>query len=343
MRGPAGADPAGRWVHRLFQSEHGSREYAVYLPSGLSAGRPVPVVLLLHGCQQRPVDFAEDAGFVAAAEAGDFIIVAPRQDGHHQLQRCWRWYESGHQGRGRGEPAILAELVAEVTAEEQLWHADRRRVYAAGLSAGGAMSLILATTYPDVIAAAGVHSATAYRSATQGFSALGAMAAQGTMPAHALIGGEMAPIVLIHGTNDPVVRAPNADRIVDQWLASREAATLTGLNRVRPLATTRALVVDGRRSIRTRWYTARGRRVLEYWRIDGLRHAWSGGRRKAAFIDPHGPRAADVMMSFFQRHRLPARSAGAAGAVAAAGPGTPGKPTKERPVRPPMIWFDDTD
>src|SRR5664279_4662094 len=126
------------------------------------------------------------------------------------------------------------------------------------------MALILATTYPDVFAAAGVHSATAYRSATQGFSALGAMAARGSLPSHGGIGGEMAPVVLIHGTNDRVVRAPNADRIVDQWLASRDSKTPQGLGRVRPLATTRAFVADGRRCIRTRWYTASGRRVLEY-------------------------------------------------------------------------------
>ena len=66
------------------------------------------------------------------------------------------------------------------------------------------MALILATTYPDVFAAAGVHSATAYRSATQSFRALSAMAARGTAPRGAT--GEMAPVVLIHGTGDQVVR-----------------------------------------------------------------------------------------------------------------------------------------
>ena len=90
-----------------------------------------------------------------------------------------------------------------------------------------------------------------------------------------------------------MVRAPNADRIVDQWLASRDA----GGDRAGPgtaAGHTRALVVDGRRCIRTRWYTARGRRVLEYWRIDGLRHAWSGGQSHGRVHRPKGPRAADV-------------------------------------------------
>lgn len=325
---PIRSTEPGRWIHRRFRGDEGAREYDVYLPSGLSSDDRVPMLLLLHGCQQRSVDFAEESGFVAAADHDGLLLVAPRQDRQHQMQRCWRWYETEHQGRGRGEPAILVGLIEEVAAERELWQVDRRRVYAAGLSAGGAMSLILATTYPDVIAAAGVHSATAYRSASQGFNVLGAMAAHGTMPSHELIAGEMAPLVLIHGTNDPVVRAPNADRIVDQWLASRDSRRLTGLDRVRPLATTRALEVDGRRCIRTRWYTARGRRVLEYWRIDGLRHAWSGGRRKGSFIDPKGPRAAEVMMSFLQRHKLPHAVAEAA---------------QEPLVRQPMIWFEDSD
>ena len=263
------------------------------------------MLLLLHGCQQSAVEFAQQTGFTGTADTAGFIIVAPRQEMRYQVQRCWRWYDGSHQRRDTGEPAILKGIVDQVLAQEIDWRIDRRRVYVAGLSAGGAMSLILATTYPDVFAAAGVHSATAYRSATQGFRALGAMAARGTVPPHGGIRGEMAPVVLIHGTDDRVVRPPNADRIVDQWLASRDAGQPQGLNRVRPLATTRAFVVDERRCIRTRWYTARGRRVLEYWRIDGLGHAWSGGALRGSYIDLKGPRATDVLWTFFQRHRLP--------------------------------------
>lgn len=294
----------GRWINRRHSGPHGSRQYDIYLPAGLAPRSKAPMVMLLHGCRQTSIKFAEESGFTSAADANGFVVLAPRQELQHQLQRCWRWYDAGHQRRNGGEPAILKDIVDETLADNENFRIDPRRVYTAGLSAGGAMALILATTYPDVFAAAGVHSATAYRSATQSMSALGAMAARRAVPSHGGIRGQMAPVVLIHGTDDRVVHPPNADRIVDQWLASRDDGGPKGLNRVRPLATTRAFVVDGRRCIRTRWYTARGRRVLEYWRIDGLGHAWSGGRTKGSFIDRSGPRAAEVMWTFFHRHRM---------------------------------------
>lgn len=297
--------PPGRWLTRRHNGPHGTRQYDVYLPAGHTERTRTPLVLLLHGCGQTALDFAEQTGFTTAADNSGFMVVSPRQEMRHQIQRCWRWYDSSHQRRDAGEPAILTGIVQEVLAEPEQWRVDPRRIYVAGLSAGGAMALILGTTYPDVFAAAGVHSATAYRSATQSFRALGAMAARGSTPSHSGIGGEMAPVVLIHGTDDRVVRPPNADRIVDQWLASRDTARPQGLGRVRPLASTRAFVVDGRRCIRTRWYTARGRRVLEYWRIDGLGHAWSGGVLSGSYIDRKGPQAAEVMATFFARHRLP--------------------------------------
>jgi poly(3-hydroxybutyrate) depolymerase len=66
-----------------------------------------------------------------------------------------------------------------------------------------------------------------------------------------------------------------------------------------------------------RWYTTRGRKVLEYWVVEGLGHAWSGGREKGSFSDPDGPRATTLMWAFFRLHALdrragrPAHAAGA--------------------------------
>ena len=106
----------------------------------------------------------------------------PTSSRRHHPQRCWRWYEAAHQHRDAGEPAVLAGIVAQVGAEQDRWRVDPRRVYVAGLSAGGAMALTLAATYPDVFAAAGVASAPAYRSANGAGQALGAMAGRTAVP-----------------------------------------------------------------------------------------------------------------------------------------------------------------
>ena len=60
---------------------------------------------------------------------------------------------------------------------------------------------------------------------------------------------------------------------------------------------------DGRRYTVTRWYSARGRKQLEYWQVEGLGHAWSGGLADGSYSDPRGPRASTAMWQFFAAHR----------------------------------------
>jgi hypothetical protein len=51
------------------------------------------------------------------------------------------------------------------------------------------------------------------------------------------------------------------------------------------------------------WTDATGRAVHEYWTIDGMGHAWSGGFWLGSFADPRGPDATRAMHSFFSRSR----------------------------------------
>jgi poly(hydroxyalkanoate) depolymerase family esterase len=171
----------------------------------------MPAVVLLHGCGQTPAEFADATRFVDAADRSGFVLVLPHQEGRHHPQRCWRWYEVAHQHRGAGEPAVLAGMIGQVVAEQSRWRVDPRRVYAAGLSAGGAMALTLAAVYPDLVAAVGVHSAPAYRSATRPALAFAAMGARTGVPAPET-GVPMAPVIVVQGTADGVVQARNGNR-----------------------------------------------------------------------------------------------------------------------------------
>ncbi len=265
----------------------------------------MPLVVLLHGCNQTSEQFVAATRFTQLADRHGFLLAAPRQTRGHQAGGCWRWYESGHQGRGAGEPAILAGITADVLAEPARWRVDPSRVYVAGISAGGAMALILGATYPDVVAAVGVHSAPAYRSASSGRSALGAMRGRGTpTPPH--IGARMPPMIVFQGTSDAVVSERSGGQVAEQWLAYDTARSAGARD---PLRITRSRAAekrsaDGRRYTVTRWYSARGRKQLEYWRVEGLGHAWSGGLADGSYSDPRGPRASTAMWQFFASHTV---------------------------------------
>ena len=292
---------ANQWRAEQYSGAAGSRAYFLHVPPGLARDAEVPLVLALHGCGQTAEEFAEATRWNALADRYGFVVAYPQQTATHHAQRCWNWFRARHQQRGQGEPAILAGIVAQIGLHRHGWHIDSSRVYVVGLSAGGAMALILAATYPEQFAAVGVHSAPPYASATNTVSALRAMAAR-TPPAPSLI-TPLPPLIVFQGTTDNVVNADNATRIADQWLAARAQDELR--HRYVRMPADVARTATSRRSAQIRrWYAPDGRRKLEVWSVDGLGHAWSGGTAKGSYSDPRGPRASTEMWRFLSgQHR----------------------------------------
>src|SRR3954470_22642312 len=110
----------------------------------------------------------------------------------------------------------------------------------------------------------------------------------------------MPPAIVFQGSADSTVRSRNGQQVAEQWLAHRLATAAVADRRDR---VTRARSRTGRSGAGrayhvTAWYTARGRKVLEYWQVEGLGHAWSGGAPGASFSDPSGPRASTAMWRF---------------------------------------------
>ncbi len=286
---PAPAE--GRWIAATYTNAAGTRAYKLYLPSGYH-GQTMPLVVMLHGCTQDPDDFAVGTRMNFLAEANGFLVAYPAQAAGANISRCWNWFQADHQERDRGEPSLIAGITRKIMAE---YRVDARRVYVAGLSAGGAMAAIMATTYPDLYVAAGVHSGLAAGSAHDLPSAFAAMR-QGGQSGQLGV-GRAVPLILFHGDRDATVNPANADDLLRQWVAGKPAAA----DRAAPSVTMRK-GRDGRAYTCGIYRDARGQVIAEQWTVHGAGHNWSGGNGNGSHTDPAGPDASREMMRFFSEH-----------------------------------------
>ena len=304
--GAGGDRSGGRTLTGTYAGPAGTRPYSLFVPN--RADRPLPLLVLLHGCGQSPADLAAATGMDARAAEGPFLVLYPEQARRANRLGCWNWWRPENQRRGSGEPALIAGLTREILAR---YPVDPRRVYVAGVSAGGALAATLAATYPDLYAAAGVHSGLAYGAAHSLASAWIAMrhGSPGTLlPAAQAADDEAAagyvPLIVVHGDADRVVRARNADALIRQWTDAYE--TLTG--RRTHAVEHHGRVPGGHPYTRRVYLDSGGQPPAEAWLVHGGAHAWMGGRPGHAFSDPAGPDAAGAMLDFFRTHpREPAR------------------------------------
>lgn len=281
----------GSFIDGSFASKHGTLRYRLYTPAG-SARRRLPLVVMLHGCSQSALDFATGTRMNRLADELGVVILYPEQSPSANMGRCWNWHRPEDQGRGRGEPAMIAGLTRHAIA---LTRADPTRIYVAGISAGGATAAIMGQAYPDLFVAVGIHSGVAFGDIrTLG----GAMAAMRGRPVGTAATGRTPrprPTIVFHGDGDKVVHPSNA--LGFRTLLERAApGPLTIQSR-------EGVAEGGRRFTRTEHRNGQGVVMLENWTIHGSGHAWSGGARAGSFTDPAGPDASRAMLRFFLTHR----------------------------------------
>src|SRR4051794_13029841 len=168
---------------------------------------------------------------------------------------------------------------------------DPARVYIAGLSAGGAAAAIMAAAYPDLYAAAGVHSGLACgaaRDMPSAFAAMrqGARGLQQPGPSQAPNGRpRIVPTLGFPAGQGHTVSPRNVDQVIAQSAAAGDLRT----------SVQRGQVPGGHAYTRTLHTDTGGQPKLEQWMAHGGGHAWSGGSAAGSYTDPRDPDASREM------------------------------------------------
>lgn len=298
--------------------------YKLYIPSHYSPDKEFPLMVMLHGCDQNPDDFAAGTKMNELAEKENFLVLYP--DMNHLFNPsnpdsynpfgCWNWFLDKNQHRGKGHPKLINGIIEEVKSSYTI---DTGMVYAAGLSAGASLACILGVTYPDVFSGIGICAGLAYDAANVVFltdpmaeSAKKSMQ-QGVADPYEcgnsafMEMGEFKkkmPVIVIHGICDTVVHPINGKQVIIQWAQTNyliEAGT--GKAEVNPIEVDSDFI-NGKSYTRHIYADGNSELLMELWMIDEMGHAWSGGSPDGSYTDPSGPNATEIIWNFFAKKQL---------------------------------------
>lgn len=260
------------------------RGYLIHVPKNYQQGRPTPLVFSFHGFAEWPAHLMKISGWNELAEQSGFIVVYPRGSGFPL-----RWFSYGKPGSKSTEDVqFISDLLDHV---QRTYSIDTNRVYANGLSNGGGMSGLLACKLSHRIAAVG--------------SVSGAY----LLPRSEWNAPRRVPMILFHGTDDPLVPFRGGPSKVFplpfpdmpawvHWLGTNYGCSPVPARM--PLSgKASGLLYNGSNGLEIVFYT-----------LNGGGHTWPGGGKMPAFIagaTPSDINATRLMWDFFERHPMPRR------------------------------------
>ena len=250
----------------------------------------MPLLVMLHGCGQDAASFARCTRINRLAARVGFFVLWPEQDRMANAQGCWNWFDT----RSRRAFTEAASVIATIDQVCTLHGADPNRVAVAGLSAGASLAGLLAARYPERFKAVAMHSGIAPGTAQSSATALAAM--QGRRHAEPLpltLAGQpgLPPLLVIHGSRDPLVLPATGRAAVQLW-ADAAGATAIAPRTVQRSKRYECKVTDFKR---------RSRIVATLCEVSGLGHAWSGGLADQPYSDAKGPDASRLIWAFAAR------------------------------------------
>lgn len=144
--------------HTLTTPDGRTRRYRTYVPPGLNANSPVPLVIALHGGLGTSSQFETNSGLDGFADSNKFIAVYPDGIGNLSDGSGYQTWNGGYccgpaAANAVDDVTFIKMVVAELRRTMPI---NTNRIYAMGHSNGGILSYRLACELSDVIAAIGV-------------------------------------------------------------------------------------------------------------------------------------------------------------------------------------------
>jgi poly(hydroxyalkanoate) depolymerase family esterase len=247
-----------------FGSNPGTLRMFSFVPDNL---QPAPaLVVVLHGCGQTAAAYDLGAGWSTLAKHYGFALLMPEQQPSNNANGCFNWFSPEDTARDSGEACSIRQMIARMVRDHRI---DGNRIFATGLSAGGAMTSVMLATYPEIFAGGAIIAGLPFGVATNMREALSGMFQSPSRPA-----GELGDLVrnasnhkgpwpklsVWHGSADRTVNPANADEIVKQWLDVHQL----------PSAAMSEADVDGHP--RQIWWNADGETVVESYTITDMAH-----------------------------------------------------------------------
>jgi poly(hydroxyalkanoate) depolymerase family esterase len=293
-------------IEGVYLNAAGFRNYKLYVAAPRGGDAP-PLFVMLHGCRQDAADFAAGTRMNELADECGGVVLYPEQCKMANMYGCWNWHEKQHQSADGGEPSLIAGMTRQVIADYGI---DAARVYVAGMSAGGAMAVILGQAYPDLYAAVGVHSGLPSGVAVDLMSALRAMN-HGPAPPdrrgarrRRKKGKPSIATIVFHGDRDTVVHPSNGDAVHAQARRPADRAPVAAGAATRRSNGMRVQVGKRGRAFTRTSQLRDGVPQSELWVVHGAGHVWNGGSPDGTYTDAQGPDASREMMRFFLQQRL---------------------------------------
>ncbi|WP_338469709.1 PHB depolymerase family esterase [Niallia sp. XMNu-256] len=310
--------------------------YKLYVPRNFIKEKDLPLIVMLHGCKQDTDQFAEETKMNSLAEKEGFILLYPQMDRLYNyplddprkvnVEGCWNWFLDSNQHRGKGLPKSIVDMIyhAEKILKNDyhiqiIWN----KVFAAGLSAGGAMACILGVTYPDIFSGIAIVAGLPYDAVNSNIwlepwtrtadyvlkygvidpYECGNTAFTEMKKAFKETGiPQKMPVIVFHGVSDTRVYPINGEQLIIQW-AQTNFRIEGGIGKVNatPSVVNAGISTNGRGYTQQIYKENNNTPLMEYWLIHGMHHAWPGGNENGIYTDPLGPDAASIIWDFFTK------------------------------------------